>query len=365
MKDEESFEKMSFIQENTTFLDFRNRLVCFNKFMFCEPKHSFGPFFTLIYLTVNVFYFYIVIGPFYWDKCIPIYFIGLILSILTYIFILDCVFSDPGYQRINVSTDRSDNNEITEDENEGKEGEISYKDEALKRFEDFNKRRYCSTCKIYRLPKATHCKFCNRCAKEFDHHCFVVGNCIGERNIKSFLLMSNIGTLISILGIALAIYQSYSLIAGNEELIEKFSKNIFIQPISFYVVLGFGLFFTICGGNAFCSSLGIIILGVSFIYYTSQLLGGNTSYNENPSYGIFFIVMVIPMISVLLENAIETLKNAYYGVTYKENLLIKRVASREINDRAFQITFSQGIQNLKEFFQRKRSKSEFLNNIIN
>ncbi|CAK0828267.1 unnamed protein product [Prorocentrum cordatum] len=47
--------------------------------------------------------------------------------------------------------------------------------------------RWCSTCKIVRPPRASHCPDCDNCVLRFDHHCPFVNNCVGQRNYFFFM----------------------------------------------------------------------------------------------------------------------------------------------------------------------------------
>ena len=40
----------------------------------------------------------------------------------------------------------------------------------------------CSTCGIAPPLRAHHCHACRCCVRTFDHHCFWIGTCVGERN---------------------------------------------------------------------------------------------------------------------------------------------------------------------------------------
>lgn len=49
-------------------------------------------------------------------------------------------------------------------------------------------RPFCPTCNIIRPVRASHCSQCNNCVERFDHHCGVIGACIGRRNFHLFFL---------------------------------------------------------------------------------------------------------------------------------------------------------------------------------
>lgn len=76
----------------------------------------------------------------------------------------------------------------------------------------------CSKCDAYRPPRAHHCRICNRCVLQLDHHCPWLNNCIGYRNYRYFILAVTylaIGSLYAVL----YTFPKFYMVIMNERLV--------------------------------------------------------------------------------------------------------------------------------------------------
>ena len=130
-----------------------------------------------------------------------------------------CIFSDPGV----IPKSTNNKNYEKDFKNVFFENKNMYYFIRGRKF----KIRYCQTCNIFRGPAVSHCKKCDNCVENFDHHCPWLGNCIGKNNyfyFFIFLIFCNafiISNLFSCL--SLIIINSKNL--KNESIGKKF-KNI-------------------------------------------------------------------------------------------------------------------------------------------
>lgn len=61
---------------------------------------------------------------------------------------------------------------------------------------------FCRVCRMRRPPRTSHCYDCNVCVLDHDHHCQLLGACVGTRNLRWFtlyLLTISIATLMGLL----------------------------------------------------------------------------------------------------------------------------------------------------------------------
>lgn len=47
----------------------------------------------------------------------------------------------------------------------------------------------CKLCNRIQPYRTKHCKKCKMCVAKYDHHCFWIGGCVGELNLRKFIAM--------------------------------------------------------------------------------------------------------------------------------------------------------------------------------
>ncbi|KAI8974414.1 DHHC palmitoyltransferase-domain-containing protein [Pilobolus umbonatus] len=145
--------------------------------------------------------------PFLWKSvhpALPIVFVY--LFILCFVSMLKTSWTDPGIIPRNldpnplVEEDTCSEMYATSDWQDTPAKEIVIKDTRWSL-------KYCNTCRIYRPPRASHCKQCDNCVEFEDHHCIWLNNCIGKRNYRSFFTFILSAALICIYVVSTSVYE--------------------------------------------------------------------------------------------------------------------------------------------------------------
>ena len=68
----------------------------------------------------------------------------------------------------------------------------------------YARRKACAACRVeVRPPRSKHCGLCHHCVSKLDHHCPWINNCVGELNMRWFLLFLLMSAVFCLHGAAL------------------------------------------------------------------------------------------------------------------------------------------------------------------
>ena len=139
---------------------------------------------------------------------------------MSLLYLLICIFSDPGV------LPKSKNKYLDKDTKSVFFGNKNmYYFIRGRKF----KVRFCETCNIFRGPGVSHCKKCDNCVENFDHHCPWLGNCIGKNNyfyFFIFLIFCNIFIISNLFSCIALIIMNWKNDSNSKSFGERFKDII-------------------------------------------------------------------------------------------------------------------------------------------
>ena len=97
-------------------------------------------------------------------------------------------------------------------------------------------KRYCAKCDIIQPYRTKHCNSCEACISKYDHHCFWIGGCVGELNLRKFFLMLFLQTLLFTWLLSLSL-SGLAFNSENYEQLHHLPKNTFTKDYGSFVLL--------------------------------------------------------------------------------------------------------------------------------
>ncbi len=105
--------------------------------------------------------------------------------------------------------------------------------------------KYCLECNLFRISGMSHCRECNRCILDMDHHCIWLGNCIGRNNMKHFhvYLYTLVAVIYTKLMLLYKIYKVY--LQGNGDGSKALIAVVLLLFAVYSILFGVMLLFTL------------------------------------------------------------------------------------------------------------------------
>lgn len=161
-----------------------NHYLCCKRRIYIGPKFYFG-LLTEVYLIIySLLFFNFILIENNRKYTYFNYILHIFLLIILIIFDNLCIFSNPGALPIqkNIVTNNKAINSIYINDSNNEKDYFYYVKGVRFRI------KFCSTCLLFRSINTSHCRICNICINNFDHHCPWVGNCIGGLNYNYFII---------------------------------------------------------------------------------------------------------------------------------------------------------------------------------
>ncbi|KAK8801142.1 hypothetical protein WA158_001912 [Blastocystis sp. Blastoise] len=186
---------------------------------------------------------------------------------------------------------------------------------------------------------------CNNCVKGFDHHCMWLNTCVGERNIKYFILVLIINSFLFSFNIIFSLYGLLRITIYLHPLQYNESTQTMLPYIIVSILLFLISFPCINSRTVYKKKIGNIILFSGFI----PILIFAFIYVHN------FIYALISIISLVLNMPFDTWMISFClstFVLYTNNFTIKQRVRGEVNEASPLVQKSMLHPSFKQVYKR-------------
>jgi len=173
-----------------------------------------------------------------------------VIGFLTLLSFIKASISDPG---------------VVTPENEDSYNAVWERDTAL-----YTKKKPCKVCNVLVRPaRSKHCGLCNHCVSKLDHHCPWVNNCIGELNMRWFILFLVMSAIFCLFGSFLlgGVIYGYCEHTGllSPDLRYRSSQDGTLKPVSFGLRVA-----VVLRDTGFLAPLGVFafLMGMVLVAFT-------------------------------------------------------------------------------------------------
>ncbi|KAG0300059.1 Palmitoyltransferase zdhhc14 [Dissophora globulifera] len=184
----------------------RNVFLCGGRIMTSRDFPAFIMAILLLLIPTGLFYGFT--SPYLWHRLSPAaVIVQAYIFIITFSSMLKTSWTDPGVLPRGIDGDPPVDAPQELDMNSAS----FYPPRGLPRLKEVQvgmytvRLKYCDTCRIYRPPRCSHCRQCDNCVEDEDHHCIWLNNCIGRRNYRFFLIFVTTASLYAFLTFALCL----------------------------------------------------------------------------------------------------------------------------------------------------------------
>jgi len=293
-------------------------VVIYNKYVFGPLNHIFLWIFCNIATVIGWIIWLCAVGNFYPKK---IYYALDVLCVVVEYYLILSYITEPGIIPRKCPEFAIKDLEQTEETDKGKE-------EDSEKPRIFTERK-CPTCQIIRPPGASHCKICDNCVMDFDHHCVFISNCVGKRNHKYFVLFLVWGGLFAVVTTGMVVKTIYYVMVTKyeETLLLVIKGNIFL----FILVIFLSSFFILSLLDPMRKSKQMIIYGITSFVIFSKIWYDNVKKGK-PNVPSYYSPLLFIAFGISIGLAIFIISNLVQQIYFiSKGLTIKRYMS--INEK--------------------------------